>query len=246
MTKRILALMLCVSTPCWSAIAFVQCVNQYPYTTGAAITTTAGNLLIAATSSGITSRNDTCSDGHNTYVHAANIGTTVNTATMGLDMSYALSIAGGAETVTCGATGDDMGITVCEFSGVTAFDISSKTVSGAGATTTPTSLAFTTALTELVVLYYANGTSGGEATEGTGYSINANRSTNHFDALEYKVDVAAGSQTPFVTITSDNHWVMATLAFSGAAAASASGRISTTTGTGRVSTTAGTGRIIAK
>lgn len=215
--RKAWVLLLCLSQPSWGAVAFVQCVNQYTVAGNTTITgTVAGNALtVCGSNSGSVSR--TVSDGHNTYVHPVFVTGTINGTLETINCSYALNIAGGTENLNESVTGSDDGLTVCEFSGVASFDVSSTTVSGAGATTTPTLAAMTTAGTGLVIMQYANEVSGGEATAGTGYTIDSHRSTNHFDALEYKVDVSAGSQTPFVTVTSNNNWMLASMAFTASA-----------------------------
>jgi hypothetical protein len=244
--KKIIALLL-VANQSWAAIAFVQCQAAYP-NKAVSITTSAGNALIVVTSYTVgTNRNDTITDGSSTYVHPVNIHTTVNGTPTGMDMSYALNVSAGAKTVqTVAGSGDDIGITVCEFSGVSSFDVSSMTISGVGATTTPTLETMPTSADGLVVVSYANATDGSEVTAGTGYTIDANRNSNHYDGTQYKVDVTAGNQTPFFTVTSNNHWILGAMAFSaggGGGGGGSTGSITTIPGSGSINTIPGTGSI---
>lgn len=223
--KKLIAILLSLATPSWSAVAFVKCVNEYASDGSLTITgTTAGNTLIVGSSGSSATTTWTPSDGHNTYTNLTYFQT-ANGVPMSISLAYAVNIAGGNETVaTTNGGSEDQGMTICEFSGVataSTLDNSTGTVSGAVASATPTSNAFTTTVTDLIIAYYANEASGSDPTAGAGYTIDANHNTSHFDGMEYSLNVSAGSQTPSFSVSSNNNWIMFAIALKAAAAAGA-------------------------
>lgn len=135
---------------------------------------------------------------------AFTLSTVFGTAGTQCCFAYKYNAAAGAETITIGGTLGDLGFSIYEFSGVQTssnpLDGSVVSTTIASATTTPTTNAFTTTATGVVVVGISDEpTTQTVVTAGSGYTIGEIQG-GHFHADEYAVSKPAGTYTASFTV----------------------------------------------
>lgn len=220
------------------AIALVQKNGIYPGTSKAFNSNnTGGNFLFAEASwtggngTAVPSATPTILDTNgNTWIPLAinKTGYPFNThVSVAMQLFYCERCKPGPNTVSLGNLGSvdtDWGLEIAEYSGVMLSgsidggQVTTQSTSTTSATQTSSTIT-TTGPADLLILAYANeDATQGSFTAGTGFTLDQNV-TNHADAQEHQLNVAAGSYNPQIkTSTATNDWILTAVAFQAAPA----------------------------